>query len=110
MFQPENWMPMNAMPMIARAERRADRGAEAAGEHAAADDRGDDVLELLADALAGLGARQPQRDHDARCSAQTKLVAMNRPDLHALDGHADVARGAGVTADAEDPVARRGCA
>ena len=56
MFQPENWMPMNAMPMIVAPERGADRRAEAAGQHAAADDRGDDVLELLADALAGLRA------------------------------------------------------
>ena len=92
-----------------RAQRRADRGAEAARQHAAADDRGDDVLELLADALAGLRGRQPQRDHDARQRAHERR-GHEQPDLHARDRHADVAGGVRVTADAEDPVARRGCA
>ena len=47
------------------AHRRADRRAEAARQQAAAGDRGDDVVELLADALAGLHRAEPERDHDA---------------------------------------------
>ena len=48
-----------------RAHRGADRRPEAARQQAAAGDRGDDVGELLADALAGLHGPEAQRDHDA---------------------------------------------
>src|SRR6266566_8363852 len=46
-----------------RADRCADRGPIPAGQQTAADDRGDDEEEFLADALARLDALEAQRDH-----------------------------------------------
>src|SRR5918996_6401762 len=71
-----------------RAHRGADRRAVPAGEQAAADDRGDDVEELVADALAGLhGVEREQRVHPVEPAHQGH--AHEQADLHLVHRHPD---------------------
>src|SRR4051812_47195003 len=90
-----------------RADRGTDRGAVAAGEQAAAHDRGDDVAELVPDAEAGLHRGGVEQQVHAVEPAQERH-AHEQADLDLRDGHADRAGGRGVAADGEDPVAGPG--
>ena len=62
---PSTMIPICAMPSDRRTERGADHRAVAAGEQAAADDRGDDELELAPDALVALDPAELNRGHHA---------------------------------------------
>src|ERR1700712_4777869 len=74
-----------------RAERRADDRAVAAREQAAADDRGDDGLELLLQAAVG-GGGAGVGDLQDREQRRAKGGQHEQRDLHAADRDADVLR------------------
>ena len=78
--------------------------AVAAGQQAAADDGGDDVLELQAGALVGLHGAVAQGDEHAGQAAAHRHRD-EQPDLDLVGGHAHGPGRLLVAADGEDPVA-----
>src|SRR6185312_196722 len=90
-----------------RADRGADHAAVAAGQEAAADDRGDDVDELVPDAQPGLHRGEVEQQVHAVEPGQERH-AHEQADLDLGDGDADGAGGIGVAAGGEDPVADLG--
>src|ERR671921_1763561 len=90
-----------------RADRSADHAAVAAGQEAAADDRGDDVDELVADAQAGLHRGEVEQQVHAVEPGQERH-AHEQANFDLGDGDADGAGGVLVAADGEDPVADLG--
>src|SRR6476620_2922477 len=90
-----------------RADGDADGVAVAAGEQRATHDRGDDVEELVADAVAGLeGVELVERVHADEPAEERH--AHEQADLDGLDRDADGTGGVGVAADGVDPVADLG--
>src|ERR1041384_6971679 len=85
-----------------RAEAGPDHRAVAAGEQAAADNGGDDRLELLLQAAVG-GGRSDVADLQHREQPAAERGEHEQRDLHAGDGDAGVLGGARVTAHREDP-------
>src|SRR6476661_5731660 len=84
-----------------------DAVAVAAGEQRATHDRGDDVEELVADAVAGLeGVELVERVHADEPAEERH--AHEEADLDGLDRDADGTGGVGVAADGVDPVADLG--
>jgi hypothetical protein len=89
------------MPKMTAPRSRADRRAVAAGEQAAADDGGDDRLELLLEAAAGVGRAgiEHGEDGDQRCGAsgqheQRVVLTMltGTPELRAAFGSPPAAK------------------
>src|SRR5262249_59602425 len=103
-MRPGVMAPWSAKPENTRPEARRTRRAVAAGEQAAADDRGDDVDELVADALAGLdGVELEQGVHAGEPGHQAN--GHEQADLHPGHRHADGPGADRGSADREDPVA-----
>ena len=85
-----------------RPNRGANHGPIATRQAAAANDGGDDVDELLADALALQRRSETQRRHDADQPRRARRGHEQR-DLHPVDRHPHAARRFDVAPHGEDP-------